>query len=74
MLFLIPLCLLVLPNKMSGAQEDKWGLIFVAVKPSLGILCVSFKEFFGGERMVSDKYILTLICSELPTEQIQISV
>lgn len=50
------------------------GPIFVAVKPSLGILCVSFKEFFGGERMVSDKYILTLICSELPTEQIQISV
>lgn len=59
-------------------QQNVWspkgqmGLILVAVKPSLGILCVSFKEFFGGERMVSDKYILTLICSELPTEQIQI--
>lgn len=44
-------------------QQNVWspkgqmGPIFVAVKPSLGILCVSFKEFFGGERMVSDKYI-----------------
>lgn len=61
-------------------QQNVWspkgqrGPIFVAVKPSLGILCVSFKEVFGGERVVSDKYILTLTCSELPTEQIPISV